>query len=111
MRLPLPLTFEGLVASDTFQNLLLNVFLVTLVAFGEFLGILDLRPLWNFGCRRLGRSCGGETGEFRQTVAAGQLSRSRLTHFGDRVQEGTHLLVTNLTRAADLSRKRLDNSC
>lgn len=43
-----------------------------------------------------------EAGEFRRMVAAGQLSRSRLTRFVDRVEEGTQLLFSNLTRAADL---------
>ncbi|GJD52251.1 Adaptive-response sensory-kinase SasA [Methylobacterium crusticola] len=42
-----------------------------------------------------------EAREFRE-IAAGQLSRSRLTHFVDRVQEGSHLLTANLARAADL---------
>ena len=43
-----------------------------------------------------------ETRAFQAVVAAGTLSRSRLTHFVDRVGEGTHLLCANLTRAADL---------
>ncbi|WP_232631534.1 sensor histidine kinase [Methylobacterium sp. Leaf118] len=43
-----------------------------------------------------------ETRAFQAVVAAGTLSRSRLTHFVDRVSEGTHLLCSNLTRAADL---------
>ncbi|ACL56760.1 sensor histidine kinase [Methylobacterium nodulans] len=42
-----------------------------------------------------------EAREFRE-VAGGQLSRSRLTSFIDRVQEGSHLLTANLARAADL---------
>lgn len=43
-----------------------------------------------------------ETRTFQGLVAAGTLSRSRLTHFVDRVGEGTQLLCANLTRAADL---------
>jgi signal transduction histidine kinase len=43
-----------------------------------------------------------ETRAFQGLVAAGTLSRSRLTHFVDRVGEGTQLLCANLTRAADL---------
>ena len=43
-----------------------------------------------------------ETRDFRAVVAAGTLSRSRLTHFVDRVGEGAQLLASNLTRAADL---------
>lgn len=43
-----------------------------------------------------------ETRTFQSVVAAGTLSRSRLTHFIDRVGEGTNLLCANLTRAADL---------
>ena len=43
-----------------------------------------------------------ETRTFQSVVASGQLSRSRLNHFVDRVGEGAHLLASNLTRAADL---------
>ena len=43
-----------------------------------------------------------ETRAFQAVVASGTLSRSRLTHFVDRVGEGAHLLASNLTRAADL---------
>ena len=43
-----------------------------------------------------------ETRSFQAVVASGALSRSRLTHFVDRVGEGAHLLCSNLTRAADL---------
>ncbi|KMO31590.1 ATPase [Methylobacterium variabile] len=43
-----------------------------------------------------------EARDFREVAAAGQLSRSRLTHFVDRMQEGSHLLTANLARAADL---------
>ncbi|WP_342148952.1 HAMP domain-containing sensor histidine kinase [Methylorubrum sp. SB2] len=43
-----------------------------------------------------------ETRAFREVVAAGTLSRSRLNHFVDRVGEGAQLLSSNLTRAADL---------
>ncbi|SFK55389.1 sensor histidine kinase [Methylorubrum salsuginis] len=43
-----------------------------------------------------------ETKAFQAVVAAGTLSRSRLTHFVDRVGEGAQLLASNLTRAADL---------
>lgn len=43
-----------------------------------------------------------ETRAFQDLVAAGTLSRSRLTHFVDRVGEGAQLLCANLTRAADL---------
>ncbi|GJE62253.1 sensor histidine kinase [Methylobacterium trifolii] len=44
----------------------------------------------------------GETGAFRARLSAGPLSRSRLQHFVDRVDEGADLLYANLTRAADL---------
>ena len=43
-----------------------------------------------------------ETRAFRAVATSGQLSRSRLTHFTDRVAEGAGLLCANLTRAADL---------
>ena len=43
-----------------------------------------------------------EARTFRTGLAAGTLSRSRLNHFVDRVEEGATLLCTNLTRAADL---------
>ncbi|WP_336488002.1 HAMP domain-containing sensor histidine kinase [Methylobacterium nigriterrae] len=43
-----------------------------------------------------------ETRGFQATLAEGQLSRSRLTHYVERVQEGAALLCTNLARAADL---------
>ncbi|MFE1597960.1 sensor histidine kinase [Methylobacterium sp. ID0610] len=43
-----------------------------------------------------------EAREFHTLAASGQLSRSRLTSFIDRVQEGSHLLTANLGRAADL---------
>jgi signal transduction histidine kinase len=43
-----------------------------------------------------------ETRAFQAVMASGTLSRSRLTHFVDRVGEGAHLLSSNLTRAADL---------
>ncbi|GJE30075.1 sensor histidine kinase [Methylobacterium oxalidis] len=43
-----------------------------------------------------------ETRAFDETLASGQLSRSRLTHYVERVQEGAALLCTNLARAADL---------
>jgi signal transduction histidine kinase len=43
-----------------------------------------------------------EARTFRTTLSAGTLSRSRLNHFVDRVEEGATLLCTNLTRAADL---------
>ena len=43
-----------------------------------------------------------EARAFRTNLTAGTLSRSRLNHFVDRVEEGTGLLCTNLTRAADL---------
>ncbi|MBB2962247.1 sensor histidine kinase [Methylobacterium sp. R2-1] len=43
-----------------------------------------------------------ETRAFQGLVTAGTLSRSRLTHFVDRVGEGSQLLCANLTRAADL---------
>jgi signal transduction histidine kinase len=43
-----------------------------------------------------------EARTFRAGLAAGTLSRSRLNHFVDRVEEGATLLCTNLTRAADL---------
>lgn len=43
-----------------------------------------------------------ETRAFQGVAASGQLSRSRLTHFVDRIGEGAHLLCANLTRAADL---------
>jgi signal transduction histidine kinase len=43
-----------------------------------------------------------EARTFRGGLAAGTLSRSRLNHFVDRVEEGATLLCTNLTRAADL---------
>lgn len=43
-----------------------------------------------------------ETRAFQGVVGSGTLSRSRLTHFVDRVEEGTHLLCSNLARAADL---------
>ncbi|MGU3665090.1 ATP-binding protein [Methylobacterium sp. A49B] len=43
-----------------------------------------------------------EARTFRTNLAAGTLSRSRLNHFVDRVEEGATLLCTNLTRAADL---------
>jgi signal transduction histidine kinase len=43
-----------------------------------------------------------EARSFRTGLAAGTLSRSRLNHFVDRVEEGATLLCTNLTRAADL---------
>ncbi|MFD0938124.1 sensor histidine kinase, partial [Methylobacterium trifolii] len=43
-----------------------------------------------------------ETRAFRGLVAEGQLSRSRLGHYVDRIEEGAALLCTNLARAADL---------
>jgi signal transduction histidine kinase len=43
-----------------------------------------------------------EARTFRTGLSAGTLSRSRLNHFVDRVEEGATLLCTNLTRAADL---------
>ncbi|GJD99561.1 sensor histidine kinase [Methylobacterium isbiliense] len=43
-----------------------------------------------------------EAREFRAVAAGGQLSRSKLVGFVDRVQEGAHLLTANLGRAADL---------
>ncbi len=43
-----------------------------------------------------------EARTFRTGLSAGTLSRSRLTHFVDRVEEGATLLCANLTRAADL---------
>ncbi len=43
-----------------------------------------------------------EARTFRTSLTAGTLSRSRLSHFVDRVEEGAGLLCTNLTRAADL---------
>ncbi|MER2263696.1 sensor histidine kinase [Methylobacterium oxalidis] len=43
-----------------------------------------------------------ETRAFDETLASGQLSRSRLTHYVERVREGAALLCTNLARAADL---------
>ncbi|KMO17856.1 sensor histidine kinase [Methylobacterium platani] len=43
-----------------------------------------------------------EARDFGEVAKAGQLSRSRLTHFVDRMQEGSHLLTANLARAADL---------
>ncbi|TNC12030.1 HAMP domain-containing histidine kinase [Methylobacterium terricola] len=43
-----------------------------------------------------------EAREFGEVARTGQLSRSRLTHFVDRMQEGSHLLTANLARAADL---------
>ncbi|SFM34721.1 sensor histidine kinase [Methylobacterium pseudosasicola] len=43
-----------------------------------------------------------EARAFRTSLTAGTLSRSRLNHFVDRVEEGAGLLCTNLTRAADL---------
>lgn len=43
-----------------------------------------------------------ETRAFGAVVAEGTLTRSRLTHFVDRVGEGANLLCANLTRAADL---------
>ncbi|WP_310345534.1 ATP-binding protein [Methylobacterium sp. BE186] len=43
-----------------------------------------------------------ETRVFDEALAAGQLSRSRLTHYVGRVREGALLLCTNLARAADL---------
>ena len=43
-----------------------------------------------------------EARTFRTGLTAGTLSRSRLNHFVDRVEEGATLLCTNLTRAADL---------
>ena len=43
-----------------------------------------------------------ETRAFQAVAASGQLSRSRLTHFVDRVGEGAQLLCANLSRAADL---------
>ncbi|SEO84025.1 His Kinase A (phospho-acceptor) domain-containing protein [Methylobacterium sp. ap11] len=45
---------------------------------------------------------GDEARDFGALAAAGQLSRSRLTRFVDRMREGSHLLTANLTRAADL---------
>ncbi|MGU3536573.1 sensor histidine kinase [Methylobacterium sp. A54F] len=43
-----------------------------------------------------------ETEGFRAVLAGGQLGRTRLTHFVDRVEEGAALLCANLGRAADL---------
>ncbi|MGF3027448.1 ATP-binding protein [Methylobacterium aquaticum] len=43
-----------------------------------------------------------EAREFGEVAKTGQLSRSRLTHFVERMQEGSHLLTANLARAADL---------
>lgn len=43
-----------------------------------------------------------EARDFGEVAKTGQLSRSRLTHFVDRMQEGSHLLTANLARAADL---------
>jgi signal transduction histidine kinase len=43
-----------------------------------------------------------ETRDFGEVAKTGQLSRSRLSHFVERMQEGSHLLTANLARAADL---------
>ncbi|TGE00639.1 sensor histidine kinase [Methylobacterium nonmethylotrophicum] len=43
-----------------------------------------------------------EARDFGEVAKTGQLSRSRLAHFVDRMQEGSHLLTANLARAADL---------
>ncbi|MCF4125511.1 sensor histidine kinase [Methylobacterium sp. SyP6R] len=43
-----------------------------------------------------------EARDFGEVAKTGQLSRSRLSHFVDRMQEGSHLLTANLARAADL---------
>ena len=43
-----------------------------------------------------------EARTFRAVVAEGTLTRSRLTHFVERVGEGANLLCANLSRAADL---------
>ncbi|AWN49061.1 HAMP domain-containing histidine kinase [Methylobacterium terrae] len=43
-----------------------------------------------------------EARDFGEVAGTGQLSRSRLTHFVGRMQEGSHLLTANLARAADL---------
>ena len=43
-----------------------------------------------------------ETRPFQDVVAAGTLSRSGLTRFVDRMDEGANLLCANLSRAADL---------
>lgn len=41
-------------------------------------------------------------GELRRSVASGQVSRSQLTHCVDQLSEGTRLIFSNLSRAADL---------
>ncbi|AWB20440.1 HAMP domain-containing protein [Methylobacterium currus] len=43
-----------------------------------------------------------EARDFGEVAKTGQLSRSRLSHFVERMQEGSHLLTANLARAADL---------
>ncbi|AWN54822.1 HAMP domain-containing sensor histidine kinase [Methylobacterium sp. 17Sr1-1] len=43
-----------------------------------------------------------EARDFGELAKTGQLSRSRLSHFVERMQEGSHLLTANLARAADL---------
>ncbi|MGX7708302.1 sensor histidine kinase [Methylobacterium sp. Gmos1] len=43
-----------------------------------------------------------EARDFGEVARTGQLSRSRLSHFVERMQEGSHLLTANLARAADL---------
>lgn len=43
-----------------------------------------------------------EARDFGEVAKTGQLSRSRLSHFVGRMQEGSHLLTANLGRAADL---------
>ena len=41
-------------------------------------------------------------GQLRRSVAAGQISRSQLTQCVDQLSEGTRLIFSNLSRAADL---------
>jgi two-component system NtrC family sensor kinase len=41
-------------------------------------------------------------GELRRSVATGQISRSQLMQTAERLSEGTRLIFSNLTRAADL---------
>ncbi|GJD60668.1 sensor histidine kinase [Methylobacterium frigidaeris] len=43
-----------------------------------------------------------EARDFGEVAKTGQLSRSRLSHFVERMHEGSHLLTANLARAADL---------
>jgi signal transduction histidine kinase len=43
-----------------------------------------------------------EVKTFSALAAGGQLARSKLDHFLERMREGSHLLFSNLTRAADL---------